>query len=152
VPSYRLRVSASPESIGQVRDAVAELARRAGISDVWAVKMCLSEAVTNAIVHAYGEDPNQDIDIATAIPEPGTLRVTVSDAGNGFLRSRESAGLGLGLPLVAKLSTLVDIKSRSGGGTVLFMEFNEAEMALRRDADRAADRQRDAAPPDRRVT
>lgn len=132
MPSYRLRVPASPQSVKEVRDAVAAAAREADISNVWAVRMCLSEAVTNVVVHAYGDDQTSAfVDIAVAIPEPGTLRVTVSDAGHGFQARRESPGLGLGLPTIAKLASEVDIRSGSNGGTVLYMNFSEAEMRSR---------------------
>ena len=133
MPSFRLVVPASPESVGEVRSAVADVASRAGISNIWAVKTCLSEAVTNAILHGYDGGPDGHISIATAVPEPGVLRVTVEDDGEFRPRS-DSPGLGLGLPLIAKYATTVDLTSRPEGGTVLLLEFAETEMSSRADA------------------
>lgn len=131
MPSFRLQVPALPESIREVRDAVADIAEQAGISNPWTVQICISEAITNAIVHAYKGGPEGHVDIATAVPQRGTLRVTVADRGIGFQRRAESTGLGLGLPLIAKLATRVDMHSGEYGGTVVFMEFDEDELRSR---------------------
>ena len=44
--AYRLHLPATPEAVGEVRSAVAEIAEAAGLSDRWAIRSCLSEAVT----------------------------------------------------------------------------------------------------------
>jgi serine/threonine-protein kinase RsbW len=45
----------TPPGVGELRRAVAEIARRAGMpdADVDAVRLAASEAASNAVIHAY---------------------------------------------------------------------------------------------------
>jgi anti-sigma regulatory factor (Ser/Thr protein kinase) len=70
----QVRADARPESIRPLRDAVASLASESGLSSeqVYAVKLCVSEAIANAIKHAYPER------------EPGTIEVSVREVDDEF--------------------------------------------------------------------
>jgi anti-sigma regulatory factor (Ser/Thr protein kinase) len=50
----RWRFPAAPEAVGEARRATRELAQRLGVDDVLiaSIVLCISEAVTNAVVHA----------------------------------------------------------------------------------------------------
>ena len=78
--------------------------------------MALSEAVGNAVRHAY-PDVSGDIDLAVILDDLGIL-VIVSDRGVGFDHPSAQPGLGLGLNVIDQLSTTSTIDSTSSGTTV----------------------------------
>ena len=120
----RLHLPATPEAISRVRDAVATRAEEAGISDLWAVRVCVSEAVTNVVLHAYRHREGA-LEVTTHAAEDRTLEVTISDDGRGFRPRQDSPGLGLGVPLISRLATDVEISDGPRGGTTLTMVFRE---------------------------
>ena len=55
------------------------------LSEIGDIKTAVSEAVTNAVVHAYdGENPDNLIEIAADIDDDGLLTVSVKDFGKGI--------------------------------------------------------------------
>ncbi len=86
-----------------------------------AIRLAASEAITNAVVHAYSA-PGGTINVsASCLPDEFWL--LVSDDGEGLRPSRHSRGLGLGLAVIAQLADELQIISRSSGGTQLQMRF-----------------------------
>jgi stage II sporulation protein AB (anti-sigma F factor) len=120
---------AVPGSVRQARDATAAFAAHAGatVRAIDAVRLAASEAVTNAVVHAYDEESGR-INVA-AWPVGGELWLLVADHGHGLRPRCDRLGLGLGLGLMAQVSDSFAIANRPGGGTVLRMRFalNPAE-------------------------
>lgn len=112
-------------SVALARAAVVGFAQRAGASQatVEAVQLGVSEAVTNAVVHAYSDaaEPGA-VEVAAALAE-GELWVIVADAGSGLRPRRDGPGLGLGLGLIAQVSDGVDLEHRASGGLELRMRF-----------------------------
>lgn len=100
-----------------------ELAARAGASEraIEAIRLAISEAVTNAVRYAY-EGVAGPIHLCAAVSERG-LTVTVADEGRGVRPHLDRQGLGLGLALIADAADRVAIAKRSGGGTELQMLF-----------------------------
>lgn len=83
------------------------------------IALAVSEAVTNAVKHS---DAHEDETVAmTATAADGWLEIAVRDRGTGF-GTTESDGLGLGLPVIARLSARLTI-SQEGDGTELRMGF-----------------------------
>ena len=121
----RRSLPAVPESVPVLRAAVAEFVVAAGVgeSHVDAVKLAVSEAVTNAVIHAYvdAEEPGE-VRVDTCLRQ-GVIRVVVSDDGLGMMPRLDSPGLGVGLPFIADTADTLDIASGEGGGTVLRMSF-----------------------------
>lgn len=113
-------------SVPLARAEVTEFARAAGIDDcqLEQIRLAVSEAVTNAVLHAY-ERPGGSVSISVTYL-PGELWLLVSDQGDG-LRVRRSQGLGLGLALIAQLADDLQILSRGTGGTELRMQFRLGE-------------------------
>src|SRR3954469_19528933 len=113
------RSRATPKTVGELRQAVTDFARDAGVAGTALddVRACVSEAVTNAVVHAYrdGREPG-DI-VVTADLQADELVVTVTDHGIGFLPRNDSPGLGLGIPTIAGLSASMSLSTPSDGGT-----------------------------------
>lgn len=127
--TYTESYAATADSVPAARDAVTSFAVRAGATGerLEAIRLAASEAVTNAVLHAYAA--------SGPASQPGAVRLTlsaveddvwilVSDDGGGIrARSSASKGLGLGLVLIAQLADDFQILSRGGGGTELRMRF-----------------------------
>ena len=126
----RLRLSANPEEVAMVRQAISGVGEALGLSPrlLSDVKLATSEACTNAIVHAY-----EDVQRASGTLEvcaaraPDALVVTVTDRGRGIAPRIDGGGLGLGLPLIAALTRSLSIREGPGGGTEVEMAFGLVE-------------------------
>ena len=118
------QLPAQPHSVPRARHAVAEFATAQGAADgrLWAIKLAVSEAVTNAVVHA-----TRDTDAATVLALEadicdGLLRVSVCDQGLGMRPRIDSPGVGLGLGIIATLTEHVEI-AETNPGVRLTMTF-----------------------------
>jgi serine/threonine-protein kinase RsbW len=130
--SLRLRLPARAENVAVVRQALNGVAEGLALEafTLTDIKIAVSEACTNVVLHAYpAEEGPLLVDAWTDGGEE--LVVVVRDQGSGFTPAAraESAGLGLGLALIASLSKEVQIGSEPGGGT-------EVRMRFRLDSDR----------------
>jgi anti-sigma regulatory factor (Ser/Thr protein kinase) len=118
-----LSYPAASGSVALARGAVVALAARSGASraKLDAIRLAVSEAVTNAIVHGYdGDDGTVRL---TAGLASGELWVLVSDNGGGFQTASRAPGLGWGMPLIAHASDGFVIAERAYGGTEVRMTF-----------------------------
>jgi len=102
---------------------MAKLARRFGAS-VDDVKIAVSEAVANAVIHAYRGREEGSVRV-TGQHKRGRLLVTVSDDGMGMTPNLANPGLRMGIPLITKLCDDVRFTS-SEEGTVVSMSFATA--------------------------
>lgn len=93
------------------------------------VRLAVSEAVTNAVLHAYGEAPGE-VHVTLAIADE-EFWILVADDGCGHQSVPASPGLGLGLALIADACQHFLITERSGGGTELRMGFPLDEVERR---------------------
>jgi anti-sigma regulatory factor (Ser/Thr protein kinase) len=105
--AVRLRLPAVPENVALVRQALAGLADHLGVAParVADMKIAITEACTNAVVHAYG-DEGGPLDVTMAV-DHGRLVLTVRDRGHGLRplpSMSEGPPLGFGLALIASLS------------------------------------------------
>jgi serine/threonine-protein kinase RsbW len=116
----RLDLPSEPGSVAAARNGVAGLAERLGVA-VDDVKVAVSEAVGNAIVHAYRGGKTGVIRVF-AREDRGRLLVTVADDGMGMAPHPESPGLRIGIPLITKVCEDVRFSS-SDGGTTVSMSF-----------------------------
>jgi len=111
-----LDLPCEPASVRDARNAVAALAERLGV-DVDDVKIAVSEAVGNAILHAYRHGKAGVIRVF-AREDRRRLLVTVADDGIGMAPNPESKGLRIGIPLITKLCDDVRFTSSEDGTTV----------------------------------
>ena len=118
------RVCARPDEIGRIRHEVRDYAREHNASDSDAVALAVTEAITNAVVHAYVDRPEPgDIEvIVQRLPDEG-IEILVCDEGRGMMPRADSPGIGLGLPMVATLAERFEVQARAGGGTRVLMAF-----------------------------
>ncbi|HET9721382.1 MAG TPA: ATP-binding protein [Solirubrobacteraceae bacterium] len=110
-------------SVGDARNWAGEVAAGAGVAPdvVDSIRLAVSEAVTNAVLHAYGEEPGE-VQLTLAVAE-AEFWVLVADEGLGHQSTPSSPGLGWGLALIAEACQDFMITERSGGGTELRMGF-----------------------------
>jgi serine/threonine-protein kinase RsbW len=115
---------AAPEHVGSARRVVSAAARRAGAEDpiLDAVRLAVSEAVSNVIVHGYRGASSGAFTVSVEW-EDEELRVTVRDEGCGMQPRTDSPGAGLGLPLIANLAESFSVTAPPGGGTAVCMTF-----------------------------
>jgi anti-sigma regulatory factor (Ser/Thr protein kinase) len=127
MPSAATNISESyparPESVGHARHLLTDFAAAAGATErqIEAVRLASSEALTNAVLHAYRGEPGK-VHI-TAARVSSELWVLIADDGCGLEPQADRPGLGLGLGLIAQLSDHVAIAPRAGGGTEVRMRF-----------------------------
>ena len=137
-PDVRLTMPARPEGVAVVRQALAGMADALAFDAavVADMKMAVSEACTNVVVHAY-DDAEGVLEVEMAADDQG-LTIRVRDQGSGIqpqpARNRDVPALGLGLPLIAALSDAFELRGGSGHGTEVTMTFHYA-----RDNDPAAE-------------
>jgi len=112
-------------SVSEARNAVTAFAEAAGATGdaLAAVSLAVSEAVTNAVLHAYLDRPEPGTVEVRAHREAGSVIVEVADEGRGMLPRTDSPGLGLGLPLIAQMAESLEVHDRRGGGTEIRMAF-----------------------------
>jgi anti-sigma regulatory factor (Ser/Thr protein kinase) len=124
-PAVRVSLPARPENVAVARQALGGLASALGLDPtvVTDMKMALSEACTNVVVHAYPDgEGTMDIELH---PEGESLLIVVRDTGAGIRPrpERHEHALGLGLPLMASLAEDFEIHGGSGDGTEVRMTF-----------------------------
>jgi serine/threonine-protein kinase RsbW/stage II sporulation protein AB (anti-sigma F factor) len=126
-PRLELRLPASPATVPQVRRALMSFATAHGVPDVSDVGLAVTEAVTNAVLHAYRGGESGDMRVV-ACAEPNRLVVVVRDYGCGMSPRLDSPGLGMGLSIIARLADEVNVERPADGGTRLRMHF-EARLS-----------------------
>lgn len=124
-PEVLLVMPARPEGVGVVRQALAGVADALDFdaSVLADMKMAVTEACTNVVVHAYDEDGMLEVEMLAG--EDG-LTIVVRDHGSGIQPRPARSGapaLGLGLPLIAALSDAFELRGSTGVGTEVRMTF-----------------------------
>jgi serine/threonine-protein kinase RsbW len=119
-----LVVPAIPDSIAVIRQTVSGICEALGADAraIGDIKLAATEACTNVVLHAYGEGDNGTIEL-DARGTSDELMLLVRDHGNGMTPAPMAEGLGLGLPLIAALTTTLTIEEAAGGGSEVSMTF-----------------------------
>jgi anti-sigma regulatory factor (Ser/Thr protein kinase) len=123
-PEVVLTMPARPEGVGVVRQALAGMADALDFeaSVLADMKMAVTEACTNVVVHAYpgGEGP---MGLRASIDDR-RLHLVVIDRGRGIVPRPDSPGLGLGLPLIATLAESLELGTGRDEETEVRMIFD----------------------------
>lgn len=122
VQALALELPAVTESVPTVRGRVAAWAEKAGASSeqLYAIKLVVTEAVSNAVLHAYREGGSGPVRVQGDVKE-GHIVLRVADAGVGMTPQVDSPGLGMGLALIARLAdglVIVCTPQREAGAEV----------------------------------
>ena len=121
----RLSAEARSECVRPLRNVVASFAEEHGLSSakVSAVKLCVGEAIANAVIHAYPEGEPGPVEV-TAQEVDGEFAVVVADRGRDGVHPAappvEEGPLGLGF-----MTRFTDgcTFTATGGGTTVEMLF-----------------------------
>jgi serine/threonine-protein kinase RsbW len=118
----RLRIPARAEYITLCRLALTGIARLRSLSDelLADLKLALTEAASNSVRHAYGDEDVGVVEISYELL-PDRLVIEVSDDGEGFDPARPADvhdGLsegGLGIAIIRAIADEVEIGTQPGG-------------------------------------
>ena len=116
---------ARPESVTEARRAATLWASEIGADEERQcdIALAVSEACTNAVIHAYDEREPGRFRVCVERAD-GTVRVVVTDWGRGMRPRFDSPGLGLGLPVITRVASSLEVRVREGEpGTTLVMAF-----------------------------
>ncbi|HWI21387.1 MAG TPA: ATP-binding protein [Baekduia sp.] len=124
-PGIELKVPAIAENVAVVRHAFGGFGDALDLPEqlVSDIKLAVTEACTNVVVHAYPDGHDGLIEI-TAHVHDDVLTIIVADHGNGLLPRLDSPGLGLGLPLIATLATSLELDTESDERTLVRITFD----------------------------
>ncbi len=116
---------AQPLNVAEIRRDVSHIASvfGAGEAALLRINLAVSEAATNAVLHAY-RDRESAGDVRVLVQhEDHMLDVSICDDGIGMSPRPDSPGLGLGLGLMAHETSHCEITSGPDGGTQVSMRF-----------------------------
>lgn len=136
---FKLEFKSRPENVGFARVAVAAFATQIDftLSEVEDIKGAVSEAVTNAIIHGYRNNPEGIVTIHGAICG-GQLEIVVEDNGVGMENVREALQpgfstvpdrLGLGFSFLQSFMDTIEVRSQPGRGTRVLMTKHVSRRA-----------------------
>jgi anti-sigma regulatory factor (Ser/Thr protein kinase) len=128
-PDFELTLPARAENVAVVRHAFGGLGDALDVPDhaLADMKLAVTEACTNVVVHAY-PDREGPMSVAAALQD-GAVTVVVTDEGRGVLPRPDSPGLGLGLPLIATLASSLELVTNDRDQTEVRMTFDLAHAA-----------------------
>ncbi|KGX87826.1 MULTISPECIES: anti-sigma B factor RsbW [Pontibacillus] len=144
-----VKVPAKPEYVGVVRLSTSGIANRMGFAydDIEDLKVAISEAITNAVKHAYNETGEGEITIGFGVYE-NRIEVMVADHGGSFdlKKVKEDIGPyqeedsvedlregGFGLFLIDALMDKVEINNKYGVIVLMTKYLHENEVGLNGD-------------------
>jgi stage II sporulation protein AB (anti-sigma F factor) len=123
---FRLLLAAREENVAVARAAVASAAAALPftLAEIEELRIAVSEAVSNAVLHAYGARGGE-IEVAVEV-RPEAIEVRIVDAGRGIAdveRARRpeystlDGHLGLGFAFMEAMADELDVESEVGRGT-----------------------------------
>ncbi len=123
----RLRAVSENESVARAVVSAFVATLNPQVEELSDLRCAVSEAVTNAIVHAYPQQPGH-VYISVRLYEPRQVSVEVSDSGIGiadiakarepfFTTGQTEERCGMGFLVMESVCDEVTVKSRVGRGT-----------------------------------
>ncbi|ATW28347.1 anti-sigma F factor [Candidatus Formimonas warabiya] len=130
----KLEFKSIPENVSLARVLVASVGAQLDltISELEELKVAVSEAVSNAIIHGYGNDPDQTVEMVIH-SGADKLIVTVVDHGIGMADvnqalqpsfSTDNDRMGLGFVFMQSFMDKLEVKSEPNMGTSVTMVKN----------------------------
>jgi serine/threonine-protein kinase RsbW len=122
-PDLVLSLPARAENVAVVRHAFGGLGEALAMPEqlLSDIKLAVTEACTNVVIHAYPEIEGP-MEIQAALGD-AELSVVVRDEGRGVVPRADSPGLGLGLPLIATLTESLELGTGEDDATEVRMTF-----------------------------
>jgi serine/threonine-protein kinase RsbW len=123
----RLTLPARPENVSVIRHVLGAFADAMHLPEtvIEDIRLAVTEACTNVVRHAYDGDEDADPGPLELVirPQGDLLDVIVTDRGRGIGPSPDTAGPGLGLPLIAAIVHSLEIQHAPSAGSRLSMSF-----------------------------
>jgi len=124
----RFEFSSLPENVSFARSCVGAFASQleCTLEDIEEIKLVVSEAVSNSIIHGYNNDPSQKIEVMVSIFDNGSLEIIVKDFGKGIedieqamqpTYSSNPTHMGLGFTFMRSFMDEMEVLSEPGKGT-----------------------------------
>ena len=123
---FELSVPAIAENVALVRHAFGGLGEALELPDslIADIKLAVTEACTNVVVHAYPDGDGQ-LDVVADV-DGDELMIIVADDGLGLKPRLDSPGLGLGLPMIATLAHSLELDTETDERTQVRFTFDLA--------------------------
>ena len=124
-PDMQLALPARAANIAVVRHAFGALGEAFAVDEetLSNIRLAVTEACTNVVVHAYPDDHEGPLEVAATLLSEDKLEVVVRDEGPGIGPRADSPGLGLGLPLIVSLTESVQLGRAADDRTEVRMTF-----------------------------
>jgi len=121
----QLALPARAANIAVVRHAFGALGEAFAVDEetLSNIRLAVTEACTNVVVHAYPDDHEGPLEVAATLLSEDKLEVVVRDEGPGIGPRADSPGLGLGLPLIVSLTESVQLGRAADDRTEVRMTF-----------------------------
>lgn len=115
---------AGAENIPLLRNVVAHAARTAGVSEerLYDVKLCVTEAATNVVKHAYAGEQLGAVRVDVRVVDD-ELEIEVADDGRGMDPDRQVETGGYGLGIIYQLTDCSSVRTAPGSGVRVRMSF-----------------------------
>jgi serine/threonine-protein kinase RsbW len=110
------RFPATLESVGLARRTVRRFAAPFEV-DLDGIVLAVSEAVANAVAHAYEDGSRGDVELSATVA-PFELRLKVSDNGRGLAAGNLRPGAGFGLTIIRRIAQHVELADTPAGVAV----------------------------------
>ena len=129
----KLSILSLNQNVGFSRTATAAFAAQADLTltEIDEIKVAVSEAVSNAVIHGYGDDPHRQHSIElTMTMYPDKLEFIITDYGRGIANiaaarqpsfSSDPERMGLGFVFMDSFMDELEIISTLGQGTTVKM-------------------------------
>lgn len=126
----RFEFPSLPQNIAFARSCVGAFVAQLDctLDDIEEVKLVISEAVSNSIIHGYGNEPHGKIIVMVSIHEDNSLEIIIEDFGKGIIDinqaleptySSDPIRMGLGFTFMKSFMDELDVTSIPGEGTSL---------------------------------
>ena len=129
----RLSLPAQARNIAVVRRALEAIAEELALPRrlIEDMRLAVTEACTNVVRHAYTEAEARTASAMRVelLPETDGMQVIVEDRGRGLGPSPDARGPGLGLPLIAALTSQLEVSHGADErGSRIAMSFAPAPI------------------------
>lgn len=120
----RVELASTPDSVPKARHEVTRFAdaHEVNADVIERMRLAVTEAVANVVVHAYRFGESGGIGLRAACYDD-RVDLEVTDSGVGMTPDPDGAGLGLGLGIIGTMADRVDMNT-SGSGVQITMCFS----------------------------
>lgn len=120
-----LSVPAEADQLTAIRQAACAFAEQHRVGRPVDVALAVGEACANVITHAYRDQSSGPLHLSGDV-DAERVYLAVADEGSGLAPHPDSPGLGLGLPIIARVTDHFEITQRAPSGTTVVMGFARA--------------------------